>query len=181
MLCTTKNIITPANQIDAPTSKTLAEDVTQAELVARQLTPATLEEEPMEEPSPSNELGESYVADIQQGGKHIPLHCNDVGEHEHLTNHFNEQLNPKIFNTFKDLFSNVNANSIQETYLKISIYNKIIMQYIDKTNMKYGFNLKFTKLEAPEVGLWAKTFQVAGHEEDQQPPKQLAPPQQLES
>ena len=47
---------TPATPIDAPTSKTLAEDITQTELVARQLTSATLEEEPMEETSPSNEL-----------------------------------------------------------------------------------------------------------------------------
>ena len=55
---------TPATPTDAPTSKTLVEDVTQAELVARQLTLATLEEEPKEEPSTSNNLGESYVADI---------------------------------------------------------------------------------------------------------------------
>ena len=91
-------------------------------------------------------------------------------EHEHLTTHFSEQLNAKIFNSFKGLFSNVNVNSIQETYPKISIYNKIIMQYVDKINIKYGVNLKFTKLETPEVGLWAKTFQVAGHEEDKQCP-----------
>ena len=45
---------------------------------------------------------------------------------------------------------------------------------------EYDLNLKFTKLEAPEVGLWTKTVQVASHEEDQQLPKQLALPQQLE-
>ena len=79
-------------------------------------------------------------------------------EHEHLTNHFNEQLNAKIFNTFKDLFSNVNLNSIQETYLKISLYNKIIMQYVEGTNLKYSLSLKCTKLEAPEVDLWTKNI-----------------------
>ena len=47
---------------------------------------------------------------------------------------------------------------------------------MEETSIKYGLNLKFTKLEAPEVGLWAKTFQVAGHNEGQQPPKE----QQLE-
>ena len=46
---------TPPTPIDAPTSKLLAEDVTQAWVVAIQLTPATLEEEPMEEPSPSSD------------------------------------------------------------------------------------------------------------------------------
>ena len=54
---------TPATPSDAPTSKTLVEDVTQAEVVARQL--AALEEEPTEEPSTNNELGESYVVDVQ--------------------------------------------------------------------------------------------------------------------
>ena len=88
--------------------------MTQAGVVARQLTPATLEEEPMEEPSPSNELGGSYVVDVQCSGRHVPLHCTDMKEHEYLTNHFNEQLKAKIFDTFKDLFSNVNVDSIQE-------------------------------------------------------------------
>ena len=54
---------TPATLSDSPTSKTLAEDVTQAEFMARQ--PATLEEEPTEEPSPNNELEDSYVTDVQ--------------------------------------------------------------------------------------------------------------------
>ena len=161
---------TLATLSDAPTSKTLAEDVTQDEFVARHL--ATLEEEPLEEPSPNNMLRESYVAEVQQNGKHIPLPCTDGEEHEHLTNHFNEQLNMKILDTFKDLFSNVNINSIQTKYPKVSVYNKIITQYMKETNIKYGLNLKFTKLEAPEVGLWAKTFQVAGHDEEQQRPKE---------
>ena len=37
-----------------------------------------------------------------------------------------------------------------------------------------------TKFKAPEVGPWVKTFQVAGHNKDQQLPKQLALPQQSE-
>ena len=104
--------------------------------------------------------------------KHIPLLCTDVEEHKHLTNHFNKQLNVKIFDIFTDHFSNVNVDSIQETYLKISVYNKVIGQYVEQTNLKYSFSLKFTKLEAPEVGLWEKIFQVAGHNEDQQLPEE---------
>ena len=50
----------------------------------------------------------------------------------------------KIFDTFTDLFSNVNKDSIQETYPKISVYNKVIMQYVEVNNMKYSLNLKFT-------------------------------------
>ena len=85
---------------------------------------------------------------------------------------FKEKLNVKIFDTFTDLFSNINVDSIQETYPKITVYNKVIMQYVEETNIKYGLNLKLSKLEALEVGLWAKTFQVLGHNEDQQPPKE---------
>ena len=131
---------TPATPIDAPTSKTLTEDVTQAELVVRPPAPASLNEEPVDEPSTDNQLGESYVVDVQHNGKHIPFHCTDAEECKHLTNHFIECLSDKIYNTFKDLFSNVNLNSSQETYPKISIYNKIIMQYVEETNLKYGLD-----------------------------------------
>ena len=64
------------------------------------------------------------------------------------------------------------------------MYNKIIVQFVEETNLRHGLNLNFTKLEAPEVDIWVKTFQVAGHNEDQQVPKQLVllhqsePPQQ---
>ena len=34
---------------------------------------------------------------------------------------------------------------------------------MEEKNIKYGLSLKFTKLEAPEVGLWQKTFQVMAH------------------
>ena len=123
---------TPTTPIDTPTSKTLPEDVTQAELVARPPAPASLNEEPMEEPSTNNQLGESDIVDVQHNGKHIPFHCTDADEHKHLTNYFNEHLSDKIYNTFKHLFSDVNLNSIQETYPKIRIYNKIIMQFVEE-------------------------------------------------
>ena len=42
----------------------------------------------------------------------------------------------KILDTFKDLYSNVNINNIQETYPNISVYNKIITQYVEETNIK---------------------------------------------
>ena len=50
------------------------------------------------------------------------------------------------------------------------------MQYVEETNLKYSLNLKFTKVEAPEVGLWSKIFQVADYDEDQLQFKQLASP-----
>ena len=135
-----------------------------------------MEEVPREELIPNSDLGELYVAEVQWVGKHVPLIDTGVEEHEHLTNHFNEKLNAEIFDTFTDLFSNANVDSIQETYPKINVYNKVIAQCVKETNMKYGWNLKLTKLEALEVGLWAKTFQMSGHEEGPQLPDE----QQLE-
>ena len=165
-----KELHTPATLSDSPPCKALVGDATQDVFVAKWLT--TLEEDPSEEPNPNNDLGESYVAEIQWSSKHIPLICTNAEEHEHLTNHFNDELNVKISDMFTDLFSNINMDNIQETYSKISIYSKVIGQYVDETNLKYGLNLKFTELESPEVGLWAKTFQVVGHIEDQQTPKE---------
>ena len=103
----------PTTPSGALTSKTLVEDVTLEEYVARQ--PATLEEETTKEPSPHNNLEESYVAEVQRIGKHIPSVSTDVEEHEHITNHFNKKLNEKVFDTFTGLFSNRNIDSIQET------------------------------------------------------------------
>ena len=154
--------------------------MTQAELVAGPPAPVSLNEEPVQESSTNNQLGESYVADIQHKGKHVLFHCADMDECKHLTNRFNECLSNKVYNMFKDLFSNINLDGIQETYPKISMYNKIIVQFVEETNLKYSSDLKFPNLEAQEVGLWAKTFQLAGHNEDQQLPKQLAPWQQSE-
>ena len=124
------------------------------------------------------------MVDVQHSGITIPFHCTDVMTCEHLKNHFSKCLNDKIYNTFKDLFSNVNIESIQETYLKSNIYNNTIAQFLEKTNLKYRLDLTFTMLEALEVGLLAKTFQIVGHHEDnhasgqQLPSQHLQPPQQ---
>ena len=107
-----------------------------------------IHEEGIEESSTTNQLGESYVVDVQHSGINVPFHCTNVMTYEHLTNYFNECLNDKVYNTFKDLFNNININSNQETYLKISIYNNTIVQFVEETNIKYGLDLKFTILKA---------------------------------
>ena len=55
------------------------EDTTQDIFVDK--WPATLEEEPLEELNPNNDLEELYVGEIQQSGKHIPLICTNTEEH----------------------------------------------------------------------------------------------------
>ena len=61
------------------------------------------------------------MAEVQRGSKHVSLIHTGVEEHEHLTNHFNKNLNVKIFDTFTKLSSNINVDSIQENYLKINV------------------------------------------------------------
>ena len=38
-----------------------------------------------------------------------------------------------MFDIFTDIFSNVNVDSIQETYPKINVYNIVIAQYMEET------------------------------------------------
>ena len=60
--------------------KTLEEDVTQDEFGDKLHT--SLEELPEEESIPNNDLGESYVEEVQQGSKYVLLNHTDAEEHE---------------------------------------------------------------------------------------------------
>ena len=65
---------------------------------------------------------------------------------------------PKVVNTFKELFGNINKDSIKEVLPKVSVYNNIIAKYVEEINLKYGIELSFTQIEVSEVSTWAKTF-----------------------
>ena len=59
-----------------------------------------------------------------------------------------------------------NLDSIQDTYPEINVYHRVIMQYVDETNMKYGLNLTFTRLACPGGRSYGqKLFNVVGYEE----------------
>ena len=77
-----------------------------------------------------------------------------------------------MYDTFKELFGNINTNSIKEALPKVSMYNNIIAMYVEEINLKYGIELSFTQLEATEVSYWVKTFQVAASGKDQPEPQQ---------
>ena len=70
-------------------------------------------------------------------------------------------LNDKVYDTFKELFGNINVDSIKEALPKISVYNDIIARYVEQMNLKYGITLSYTQLEATEIGHWAEMLQVA--------------------
>ena len=82
-----RELLTQATLSDSEPSKAMEEDAIQDEFVAKQL--ATFEEDPSEKLNSKNDLGESYVAEIWQSSKHIPLICTNVEDHKHLINHSN--------------------------------------------------------------------------------------------
>ena len=140
----------------------------------------------MRQPSVDNQLGGSYITDtqVQNDSCQVSICCLDSGVQEYLKNHFNEHLNDKVYNMFKELFGSINVHSIKETLPKVSIYNNTIARFVDEKYSKYGMALTIPCLEPCEVGHWAEMFQVAkGNKEGlglplpQQVPKV---PQQME-
>ena len=80
-----------------------------------------------------------------------------------------------MHSTFKELFSNINIDSIKEALPKINLCNDIIARYVEEINLKYGITLNYTHLEASEIGHCAEMFQVATSSNNQPEPQ---PPQQ---
>ena len=118
------------------------------------------------QPDINNRLGgssimEPQVTQIENISCNNSFSSSDSLTQEYLKNHFNEQLNVKVYNTFKELFQSINIDSMKEALPKASIYNSIILKFIENINSKYGMALMFTTLEPHEVGDWAKTFQLA--------------------
>ena len=103
---------------------------------------------------------------------HTSISSLDLVAHEYLKNHFNDLLNDKVYNTFKELFGNINIDSMKEALPKVSIYNNTIARFVEQINSKYGMTLIFMHLEPCKVGHWAETFQVAsGNNEGPEPPR----------
>ena len=121
----------------------------------------------MQQAGVESQLGDSYI---------ITLHTENVGDvslcnldsvaHEYLKNHFNKRLNDKVVKTFKELFGNINTDSIKEAQPKVSVFNNIIAKYVKEINLKYGIVLSFMQFKASKVSTWAKTFQVATTSKD---------------
>ena len=55
---------------------------------------------------------------------------------KYLKKHFNERLNDKVYDTFKELFGNINTDSIKEALHKVSVYNSIIAKHVEEINLK---------------------------------------------
>ena len=82
-------------------------------------------------PSIDNRLGGSYIIEpqvtqIENVSYNNSISSSDSISQEYLRNHFNEQLNYKVYNTFKELFQSINIDSMKEDLTKYTIYNSII-------------------------------------------------------
>ena len=75
----------------------------------------------MQPPIVNSHLGGSYITDTQvhHDNSNMSVCSLDSEANENLKTHFNKRLNNKVYDTFKELFSNVNIDSIKEVYLKL--------------------------------------------------------------
>ena len=70
---------------------------------------------------------------------------------ENLKPLLNENLNAKIYTTFKTTFSNINLDSVSKITHNVCKYNNEIDRFIQNINVKYDILLEFTVLEIPDV------------------------------
>ena len=95
-----------------------------------------------------SKLGDSYITSVHaQNDGNVSFCSLDSVPHEYLKNHFNERLNEKVHDTFKEMFGN-NTDSIKEALPTGSVYTHSIARYVKEINLKYGIELRFRQLEA---------------------------------
>ena len=68
----------------------------------------------------------------------------DLDVQENLKSHFNDRLSNEIYNTLRELFSNININNVQEILPKINEYNRKIAMFIEDINAEYGIMLIYS-------------------------------------
>ena len=68
---------------------------------------------------------------------------------------------PFLYDTFTDPFSNINIDSIQETYPKISVYNRVIAHYMEETN-KVWVKFEIYQIRSPRGRPMGKNISGCG-------------------
>ena len=142
--------VTLTNVLEVLVTATLPAQVNtiQAEQAPELLMLEPIEEVPMQQPGVDSQLGGCHITNVQTEnvGSVSPYSLDSVA-HEYLKNHFNKRLNNKVVKTFKELFGNINTDSIKEVLPKVCVYNNIIAKYVEEINLKYGIMLSFMQLE----------------------------------
>ena len=107
--------------------------------------PAPVTVIPMQLPMAESQLGGSYINNLQvHNSSNISMCSSDSEIQENLKSHFNNRLSDRIYTTFRELFSNVNIDSVQEKMPKINEYNREKARYVEDINTKYGITLNYT-------------------------------------
>ena len=111
---------TPVSNLEVVTVTTPPElsKTEQIELAPEKLVPVPVVEVHMQ-PSVNNQLEGSYtmeaqVMQVENVSCHTSISSLTLLVHEYLKNNFNELLNDKVYNTFKELFENINIDSMKE-------------------------------------------------------------------
>ena len=82
----------------------------------------------MQQPHVYSKLGGSYITTMQaQNDGNFSVCSLHLVPHIYLKNHFNERLNDKVYDTFKEIFGNINVDGIKEALPKFSVYNDTIL------------------------------------------------------
>ena len=126
--------------------------------------PAPVTVIPVKPPMAESQLGGSYIKNTQvHDGSNICMCSSDSDGQENLKSHLTNRLSNKIYNTFRELFSNINIDSVWEILPKINKYNREIARFIKNINAKCGIALNYTKLEISEIKHWAETFHIVAN------------------
>ena len=121
--------LTPVSDLGVvtATTPTAPHGVEWIESAPEHLVPVPVVEVHMQ-PSVDNQLRGSYIVEtrgmqVEIVSCHTSISSLDSLVHKYLKNHFNELLNDKVFNTFKELFGSIDIDSMKEALLEFSIYD----------------------------------------------------------
>ena len=122
MLITSES--TPVSDLEVVTAA-IPPGLSEAEWIKsapEQLVPVPVAEVHMQ-PSVDNQLGSSYIMEAQvMQEENVSCHTSIPSLHlvayKYLKNHFNEFLNNEVYNTFKELYGNINIDSMKGAYTK---------------------------------------------------------------
>ena len=148
--------------VTSPVQEALATAVNTTALVQQELSvPETIL--PVTSANNESQLGGSYLHNhLNQAisSNNVSVCSSDSFAQENLKTLLNKRLNDKIYNTFKEEFSNTNLDSESKLLPKVCMYNEEIAKFVHEINIKLGVLLDYTALEISEVPHWAETFWV---------------------
>ena len=134
----TSGMTTPVTTTDAQVTPTLPVPV---KAIPDPTLPVPVTVIPVKPPIAESQLVGPYINNPQvHDSSNISVCSSDADTQENLKSHFNDRLSDKIYTTFRELFSNVNIDSVWEILPKINEYNREIATFVEDVNAKYGYH-----------------------------------------